>query len=365
MSDKFKNIIITVSFMACVVGGFLINIIIKDEKISESERRKLTQFPNASLASIMDGNFMTNFNDYSVDQFILRDEFRSLKSLIEFNILGKKDNNNLYIVNDAIYKMEENFNYNEIKKAADKFNKIYEEYLTGMNVYYSLIPEKTYYLSDKGIYTSIDYDKIADIMNSNIKNMKYIDIYDCLNEDSYYRTDTHWKQEALAAVVNKISENMNFKEYLKSNYTTKTIDDFYGVYYGQLALSLLPDKITYYTNSVIDESAVYNYETQKYAEVYDLTKLSSMDKYDMFLSGATPLLRIENPNCTTGKKLIVFRDSYASSLIPFFVEAYEEIMVIDIRYMPSSMLKDYIEFSNQDVLFLYSTLVLGNSSILR
>lgn len=365
MSDKIKNIVITVIFMLCVVGGLLINIVKKDEEISASERRKLTQFPNITFENIMNGNFMNTFNEYAVDQFILRDDFRSLKSLIEFNVFGKLDNNNLYIANDSIYKMEDKINYNEIKKAAEKFNSIYNKYLTGMNVYYSLIPDKVHYFSDKGIYPSIDYNEIKNIMNENVKNMEYIDIYDCLQENSYYRTDTHWKQEALEKVVEKISVEMNFSNLLKSNYTKKTIDNFYGVYYGQLALDIEPDEITYYTNDIIEECKVYNYETQKYAEVYDLTKQDSMDKYDIFLSGATPLLRIENPNCTSGKKLIVFRDSYGSSIIPFFVEAYEEIIVVDIRYIASDMLEDYIEFSGQDVLFLYSALVLGNSSILK
>jgi len=365
MSDKVKNLSLIAIFMSCIVGVFFVNLILKDETVSSSERRKLTQFPNVSYSNIMNGSFMDQFNDYAVDQFILRDDFRSIKSLIEFKVFGKKDNNNLYVLNNSIYKIEDKIKTEEIKNAADKFNDIYEKYLTGMNVYFSLIPDKSHYVESDAFYPSIDYNEVQNIMKSSLKNMTYIDIYDTLYINSYYRTDTHWKQEKLDGVVEKISKEMDFNKYLNSTYSKKQIKDFYGVYYGQLALKTEPDTITYYTNDIIQDCTVYNYETGKYADVYDMTKLSSMDKYDIFLSGATPLLRIDNPNCDTGKKLIVFRDSYGSSIIPFFIEAYEEIIIVDIRYIASSLLEQYIEFEDQDVLFLYSALVLGNSSILK
>lgn len=364
MSDKIKNLSLIILFIIVIIGGFFINIILKDEKISVSERRKLTQFPTVSVSYIMNGSFMEQFNDYTVDQFMLRDKVRSIKTFTEFNVFGKKDNNDLYVLNDSIYKIENEIKTEEIKKSINKFNSIYEKYLTGMNVYFSLIPDKVHYI-DNDFYPSIDYNEIQRIVKENLKYMKYIDIYDSLDENSYYNTDTHWRQEKLDKVVNKISVEMGFDKYLSNNYWENKFSNFYGVYYGQLAADLKPDFIKYYTNDIIQNSKVYNYETDKYSNVYDMTKLNSMDKYDIFLSGATPLLRIENPNCTTEKKLIVFRDSYGSSLIPLFIEAYEEIIVIDIRYISSELLENYVEFSDQDVLFLYSALVLANSTILK
>lgn len=365
MSDKIKSLSLIILFGILIIGGFALNLLLKDETISSSERRKLTAFPNVSLSNIMNGSFMEQFNDYAVDQFMFRDKFRSIKTLTEFNVFRKKDNNDLYVLNNNIYKIESEIKEQDIKNAAKKFNEIYDKYLNGMNVYFSLIPDKVHYLNNDLLYPSVDYNEVQNIMRNSLKNMKYIDIYDTLNENSYYMTDTHWKQEELDKVVEKISKEMNFNKYLNNSYTEKQIEDFYGVYYGQLALNIKPDKILYYTNDIIEQSTVYNYETGKYADVYDMTKLNSMDKYDIFLSGATPLLRIDNPNCNTGKKLIVFRDSYGSSIIPFFIEAYEEIIVIDIRYISSNLLTNYIDFSNQDVLFIYSALVLSNSSILK
>jgi len=85
----------------------------------------------------------------------------------------------------------------------------------------------------------------------------------------------------------------------------------------------------------------------------------------MFLGGADALLTIENPNAVTNKELILFRDSFGSSLAPYLAEGYQKITMVDIRYIQPEMLGYFIEFEGQDVLFLYSTLILNNSLGLR
>ena len=85
---------------------------------------------------------------------------------------------------------------------------------------------------------------------------------------------------------------------------------------------------------------------------------------EMFLSGPLSLVTIENPKCTSGKELIIFRDSFASSIAPLLAEGYTKITLADIRYLRSDFLDRFIAFKDQDVLFLYSTLVLNNSKSL-
>ena len=109
----------------------------------------------------------------------------------------------------------------------------------------------------------------------------------------------------------------------------------------------------------------YNAETELYGPVYDLEKLDGRDPYDVYLSGAVPLLVIENPTAATDRELVIFRDSFASSLAPLLLEGYAKITLIDIRYINSSLIGNYISFSNQDVLFLYNTLILNSSEMLK
>lgn len=125
------------------------------------------------------------------------------------------------------------------------------------------------------------------------------------------------------------------------------------------------DEIYILTNEITKNAKVYNHENGKETEIYDKEKINSDDKYDIYLSGNTPLITITNPKATTDKELIVFRDSFASSLIPLFVEGYCKITLIDTRYVKTDNLDKYIQFNNQEVLFLYSTLVLNNSSTLK
>ena len=74
---------------------------------------------------------------------------------------------------------------------------------------------------------------------------------------------------------------------------------------------------------------------------------------------------MESPLAATDKELVVFRDSYASSLVPLLLSQYRKVTLVDIRYMVSGLVPQYVEFTNQDVLFLYSTYVVNQSAMLR
>ena len=118
-------------------------------------------------------------------------------------------------------------------------------------------------------------------------------------------------------------------------------------------------------SDLLDDCRVYDYETGETAAVYDMTKLDSRDLYDVYLSGARSLLTIENPNAATDRELIVFRDSFGSSLVPLLVNDYARVTLVDLRYIRSNYLGQFLDFHGQDVLFLYSTLLLNNSATIK
>jgi hypothetical protein len=159
---------------------------------------------------------------------------------------------------------------------------------------------------------------------------------------------------------------MNTVEPAAEDYRKTPLEKpFYGVYYGQAALPMEPETLYIMESDLLDGCRVYDYETGKYGAVYDMGKLSSRDLYDVYLSGAKSLLTIENPAAGNDRELIVFRDSFGSSMVPLLVNGYSKVTLVDIRYIQSSMLPQYIDFHGQDVLFLYSTLVLNNSSTIK
>ena len=363
-----KIIVVSISFVLFIIS--IINILSPIKDISYSERRKLAGFPEISVNSIINGEFTKELEQYSLDQFVFRDKFRSLKAYFDLSVLNKTDNNNIYLIDGNVFKMEYPLKIDSVSNMGKKMNQIYDLYLNDMNVFYSIIPDKNYFVKNKNKYLTIDYKRLEEIMSENINNMKYINIMDQLELDDYYKTDTHWRQERLGNVVSTIARGMEFEKDLNDiEYSTNTYSPFYGVYYGQSALNIKPDSLTYLTTDNMKNISVYNLEGPqgqvKVAAIYDKEKLGKMDSYDVFLSGATPLLTIDNPSNPSDKELIIFRDSFASSLAPLLIEEYSRITMVDLRYINHESLDDFIEFSNQDVLFLYSTLIINNSNILK
>lgn len=359
--NKIKDAIITIVFLTTLFSVFIINIIVKDKTISDSERRKLVSFPKITKSNIMDGELSEKFEKYFSDQFVGRDFFRSLKTVWSLNIFNQKDNNELFVKDNSLYKMEYKLKEKNVEKSAEKIQEIYNKYLTNMNVYYAIIPEKNYYLK-KDDHLKMDYEKIKEIMNKNLRDINYIDIWSSLNLQDYYRTDLHWKQENLYDVVNCLKKDMGLKNTDFSQYNIQDKGNFYGVYYGQLGVNIEPDKLYILTNNELESCVTYNFETNQKGKIYQNPKTA--DKYDIYLSGAVPLVTVENPNSKSRKELLLFRDSFGSSLAPLLLDSYRKITLIDIRYMSSKNLDQYIDFKEQDVLFLYSSLVL-NQNILK
>lgn len=364
MSDKAKNIVVTITFIGVLFLIFIANLIKSDVEISYTERRKLARFPTLNGKTLLDGSFSRGLEHYTTDQMIQRERFRTLKAKIEQNLFFKKDNHNVYFYQGTFIKIEHPLNESSILNAIQKIEHIKKNNLKDLTCYYAIIPDKNYFTNPKE-YIRMDYEKLEEIMNENLKDMEHINLFDCLELTDYYITDIHWKQESLQKVVDRIATRMNFKDRLKTEYKKQEIMDFTGLYAGQLPIQTANDRICILTNEIIKNATVYHYETGKETKIYDTEKLTSPDKYDIYLSGSTPLITITNPQASTKKELVVFRDSFASSLIPLFTEAYAKITLVDIRYMRSADVDKLIEFTNQDVLFLYSTTVLNNSNILR
>ena len=335
---------------------------------SEAERRPLAQFPAIAGGNLLSGKFVTEFEDYTLDQFPGRDLFRQLKALVHYKVLQQRDNNGIYIADGYAAKLDYPVNEPALDHALSRLSFVYETYLkeTGSKVYASVIPDKGYYLAEKNGYPAMDYEKMFSQVAEKLPFAEVVDITDCLDYTDYYFTDTHWRQEKLLKAAGKLSGAMGVTAPQKEDFTEKKLDrPFYGVYYGQAALAMEPEDLYILESDLLKDCQVYDFETQKYAPVYDLDKLSGKDPYEVFLSGPKSLMRIENPNAKTDKELIIFRDSFGSSIAPLLVQDYKTVTLVDIRYLDSRMLGNFLEFTGQDVLFLYSTLVLNSGSTLK
>ena len=342
----------------------------EEDSFSESERRVLAKFPKMSMETVINGNFMTDFESYSLDQFPFRDGFRSIKAVASYGIFGKKDNNGIYLVEGHLSKMEYPMQTKMLDNAAVRIEEIYNMYLKEQKskCYFSVVLDKNYFLAEKNGYLSMDYETLVSYMREKVDFAEYIDISHLLSLEDYYRTDTHWRQEKIVDVAEYLKDAMKEEKVGMDNYEIKELEiPFYGVYYGQAALPVKPDKLYYLESDILRQCKVTSFDTGKAMEtvIYNMEKAKGNDAYEIFLSGTSALQVIENPNAKEDKELIVFRDSFGSSLVPLLVDGYSKIIVIDTRYVQSKMLGNLVDFHGQDVLFLYSTVILNNSMSLR
>ena len=152
-----KNKVLVISFLSIIYGFFLLNIFVSDLDISKSERRKLQEFPEVSINNILNKDFMNEFDDYSVDQFIFRDLFRNIKASYSFNVLGMLDNNGYFEKDGVLYNNLYPLNKKSIDSFIKKIKILNDNFDLSNNVYISVIPDKNYYLDDSK-YLRIDYD---------------------------------------------------------------------------------------------------------------------------------------------------------------------------------------------------------------
>ena len=338
------------------------------EDTSVSERRPLAQMPEISGKTLLGGDFMEDFEEFTLDQFPLRDTFRRIKSLFHYYVLGQKDNNDIYITEGYAAKLEYPLNQSSIDYALKRFQSVYDMYLasTDSKVYFTVVPDKGYYLGAENGYPVMDYASMFTQLADGLPWAEFVDLTDCLSAKDYYYTDTHWRQERLLTAAGKLSQAMGVTAPKAEDYTVTEIQrPFYGVYYGQAALPLDSEPLYVMKSDLLDACTVFSYEDNSTTDVYNMNMLDSRDLYDVFLSGSRSLLRIDNPNAKTDRELVVFRDSFGSSMVPLLVQDYKTVTLVDIRYLNSKLVGNYVTFDGQDILFLYSTLVLNNSTTLK
>lgn len=316
MDSKKKNLTVCILFGLLLAVAFLACLFLPKEATSDSERRKLAAMPAFTLDTVLSGRFMSGFETYTQDHFPFRDQFRTLKALSATGLFHRQDNNGIYVSDGFAAAVEYPLNEASLDRAAGRFQYLYDKYLNGSNrVFLSVIPDKNCFLARESGHLSMDYAQLESLMAQKVGFADYISISDLLERDDYYRTDTHWRQERITDVAERLAQAMGVT--LTQNYEESVLErDFYGVYCGQSALPLAPESIHYLINDAIRDCTVYDYQNNRTGTVYDMERAMGKDPYEMFLSGSLSLITMENPYAQSGRELVLFRDSFGSSIAP-------------------------------------------------
>ncbi len=357
--------ILGVSFLAILFGMLLLGILLPDQDTSDEENRSLQTLPSFNLTEYFDGRFETKVENYVNDQFPGRSEFISLKAAMD-KTLGVLESNGVYRASNN-YLMEElttpdEENLTETEDAIADFASRHRK----LKMYFLLAPNAGNILSEylPATVQMADQNGQMDAFFDRMQQagIKTIDVREAFSKnkadiDLYYRTDHHWTsdgaylayQTAIGTLTGDTATEYapkvvktDFRGTLasKSGFVNG-VDDTIKIY--------LPVKESRYKNSVI-----YYTDTQKKTtNYYQLKKLDTKDAYAVFGGSNHPMYTIETP-VANKRRLLLVKDSYANSMIPFLTQHYREIVVVDPRYYFDS-LEDLIQSEKiTDVLFLYN-----------
>ena len=367
-------IFITALFCA-FIGVFLVaNAVSPDRTFSEVENRNLEQLPAVDFGTpeklfrdgnFFNGQFMRDFETYTTDQFIGRDAWVDLKARTE-RALGKKENNNVYFAdNDTLITRFDQPAADRVTENLNYVNKFVEN--VDIPVVFSLIPSQACIWADRlpeGAPNASQTDLMAQAQGA-VTGATWADVYTPLmehkDEDIFYRTDHHWTSLGAYYGYTGLASALGYTPVPLTDYTpTVRSTEFYGTVFSSSGVRWVkPDTITTYVpdDGITVVSHTYDNSGNPVEEqraLYVESFLSVKDKYSMFLGGNQSLGVVTNTNNPDGPKLLIIRDSYADSLVPFLTAHYSEIHLIDPRYYHLSV-KDYVEQNGIDqALVLYS-----------
>lgn len=333
-----------------------------DREFSENENRYLSGKPKISINDILTGKYFENFEKYIDDQFVFRDKLYEMKTQLQI-LVGNKDINGAYLAKDNYLiekKLENEVNKKKLQENINRLNE-FTKSNTDKNIQVMIVPTASLILKEKLPKNAEEYNQnnVLDMIKDNIEGATFIDLREQLllhkDEYIYYKTDHHWTilgsyyayQEWCK--YNQINTNIN--DYSRETVTT----EFKGSLYSKvLNKNVENDKIEIFKPiKEADYKVSYNFNKTITSSVYEFEKLSSKDKYQVFLGGNHPELQINTSN-KNGKNLLIIKDSYANSFIPFLLSDYENICVVDMRYFKND-LKEYMnENEISEVLLLYN-----------
>jgi hypothetical protein len=363
-----KNMTVVI-FVGVVFIVSIINFIKPDKVFSESENRFLAKKPEFSFEALFNRKYTSAVEAYITDQFIWRDVFVGVKTQTEY-FSGRKDTNGVYFSKDG-YLIEKHDNTKIENELLNRnIDRLYEFMKTTSNklghnrVSVILVPTASNILKDKlpAYATQFDQDTMIDTIKQGMKQGKFLDLRPVLDKHSseyiYYKTDHHWTTNGAYYAYAAWCDEMDTYGMKKEDFDIKiATKEFYGTIYSKARLSSTkPDDIyTYVPKQPMTYKVNYNMGSKITNTLYENEFLKKRDKYALFIGGNNPVIQI-NSSTQNGKKLLIIKDSFAHCFAPFVANDFEEVHMLDLRYVNMSVESYMAQNGITDVMVLYNTI---------
>ena len=353
-------------FLVILMAVFIANIIIPDKKNSDEENRVLQQLPSFSVSAYKEGRFESKIEDYASAQFILRNGFIRLKTAAD-TALGGLESNGVYRCRDSYLMEDITVPTKDVKESNTSALTAFKDANPDLKMYFLLAPNAANILSDKlpVAVSTANQNRYMDDFFETVESLGItpIDVRDTFKEAKkdtqlYYRTDHHWTTDGAYLAfeqVNSVMElgnKVTYTDYAVKNDFRGTLASKSGFVNGMddaIKIYLPAEDSESYENSVI----YYSDTKEKTTQFYQVDSLDTKDAYTVFGGSNHPMYTVRTP-LDTDRHLLLIKDSYANSMVPFLSQCFSEIVVVDPRYFYDNIQDIISSESVTDVLFLYN-----------
>ena len=352
-----QGLLMSVILLGTILCLTLGSLLTPDRTYSDSENRKLAQFPKLSWSAVKDGSWFSDLESYTADQFAGRDFWIALR-LRFLKLTGQKESNGVYLCSGD-YLMEPPADPPQDSRNVEAINAFAARH-TDLRLNMAVIPNAACILADKLPKNAPVRDQSADLtaLAGSLQGISFLDVSAALSahtdEQLYYRTDHHWTSlgaryafEAMAAQLGILQPIQNYDTYTISTTFEGTLASRSGSHaaYDTVELYVPQTDVEYYVS--------YGDAAETSATIYDRSALDQKDKYTVFFGGNYPRVDVYT-TAETGKTLLLFKDSYANCLMQFLYPYYDHIILIDPRYYYDNVESVISREQVTDVLFLYN-----------
>lgn len=363
-SEAVSSLVNVIVFFGILIGFGLATIFSEKESFSETQNRKLADFPKISGKNIYSGKFMSGIEEFLSDHFIWHDSWITAKTSAEL-LSGKREGNDVYIMKDRLVEKIPEPDMTEVGKSLEGIRKFSQD--NGIAPFVMIVPTQAEIYKNElpPNAPNPDQQKFINDAYSALEGYAVpVDVYSTLsaNKDSYifYRTDHHWTTRGAYLAYLAAAKKMDIMPVTENNYDIEhASDSFKGTFYSKVLYEgITPDSIDLWIPSdsksepMVEIYSSFGVDPELHQGMYFREFLDVKDKYSTFFGTNQPMITVRTGN--KGGKLLVFKDSYAHCFVPFMTEHFSEITMVDLRYIQMSY-KELIDVSEYDkVMFVYN-----------